>query len=435
MCDVAHWSPELTLQGHPASPPCCADYFVRFHFTQFLKLYHNPDRDHQATFLCRKHMATLLVLAQAGGDAGPHVRHRFLQLSVVDFFVRELALEFEVNQPGVATMHRSDSSFSDVGPVSTSGGPKSGAGARFARIGSWKASPAGSARDSPLVGQQPGSQGRHKRGLSLTGNDLLEGNQPTPSPRVPKLRLPGSGDKLGGGDAPSSPALSPGSVSSGAAGRPSSRFGSPRVTSRIGREAATQAANAAAAASSSSQDTTERPAVPKLGLGALGLSLESPDAEAPSNPQSVTSGDGRISAAASVPPLQLAGGQGRPHPPGLALPPRPLERFISAAISLDAEWPASGRAGPSDSKEETLEEESEEVEASEEHGTGSRRRGGRRRWPSGSSVGSLPTGFAFTGDLDADVELLEALEQHVRWVLRSLLNVFSRLSLGESSTF
>lgn len=59
--------------------PSRADFYIRFHFIQFLKLYHNPQRDHQALFLCRQHMDTLLVLA--GCKACPHIRHRFHQLS------------------------------------------------------------------------------------------------------------------------------------------------------------------------------------------------------------------------------------------------------------------------------------------------------------------------------------------------------------------
>lgn len=57
-------------------PP--TDFYIRFHFIQFLKLYHNPQRDHQALFLCRQHMESLLVLA---ASTAPHIRHRFQQLS------------------------------------------------------------------------------------------------------------------------------------------------------------------------------------------------------------------------------------------------------------------------------------------------------------------------------------------------------------------
>lgn len=64
--------------GHLRFPLPPADFYVRFHFVQFLKLYHNPQRDHQALFLCRQHMDVLLVLA---ANKSPHIRHRFHQLS------------------------------------------------------------------------------------------------------------------------------------------------------------------------------------------------------------------------------------------------------------------------------------------------------------------------------------------------------------------
>lgn len=78
---VASFAKRVVSQ-HVAFPPLSphsADFYIRFHFIQFLKLYHNPQRDHQALFLCRQHMDTLLVLA--GCKACPHIRHRFHQLS------------------------------------------------------------------------------------------------------------------------------------------------------------------------------------------------------------------------------------------------------------------------------------------------------------------------------------------------------------------
>ena len=93
--------------GAPGSPfaeeKATSDYYIRMHFVQFLKLYHNPTRDHQALFLCRKHMEVLLALSTTHGSL-PHIRHRFLQLSVVDFFVRELSLEFESTQQRPRTL-------------------------------------------------------------------------------------------------------------------------------------------------------------------------------------------------------------------------------------------------------------------------------------------------------------------------------------------
>lgn len=405
-----------------------ADYFVRFHFIQFLKLYHNPGRDHQAAFLCRQHMATLLVLARAGCEQAPHVRHRFLQLSVVDFFVRELALEFETSQPGVGGgMPRAEASYGSVSEL-LSAGSKAVAARRLSHIGSWKGSPTGSgaAADLPLSAggvqrhphQHNGSQSKHKRSVSHPGKELLHQDELgtiIQSPLIPKLRLPGSAGKLSFSEACPSP-HSPASERSDMSGvRPSSRRESSppgRATSRLGREAVGTGAVAGCRLSapddaSSAHPSSGQSAEPKLGLGGLALSIDLPDIAVASDEEegvplgSSGTGDGRISVAASVPPLKLASGTTS----------RPLERFISAAISLDAEWPASSRAGPSDSKE-TVDEEEESGGGFRNRKNGAGGGGGtrRRRWPSGSSVGSLPTGFAFTGDLDEDVELLEALE-------------------------
>ncbi len=73
-----------------ARPPAPADHYVRFHFIQLLKLYHNPQRDHQALFLCRQHIDLLLAMARAGV---PHIRQRFHQLSVMEFFVKEVGAD------------------------------------------------------------------------------------------------------------------------------------------------------------------------------------------------------------------------------------------------------------------------------------------------------------------------------------------------------
>jgi hypothetical protein len=88
----------LGATGSPyAADKATSDYYIRLHFIQFLKLYHNPYRDHQALFLCRKHIEVLLTLATEHSDV-VHIRQRFLHLSVVEFFVKEVSLEFEATQ-------------------------------------------------------------------------------------------------------------------------------------------------------------------------------------------------------------------------------------------------------------------------------------------------------------------------------------------------
>ena len=91
------------------------DYYVRLHFIRFLKLYHNPNRDHQATFLCRQHLSMLCTLAQAARKSqGSNASKRFQHLSVVGFFVKEMSLEYEALESEVSYSQfqaRSESSY------------------------------------------------------------------------------------------------------------------------------------------------------------------------------------------------------------------------------------------------------------------------------------------------------------------------------------
>ncbi|GAB4821632.1 hypothetical protein N2152v2_008678 [Parachlorella kessleri] len=90
----------FSAPGNPfVADKATTDFYIQFHFIQFLKLYHNPQRDHQARALCKKHMEVLLALASS---KLPHSRKRFQQLSMMDFFVREVSLEFECSEPRVA---------------------------------------------------------------------------------------------------------------------------------------------------------------------------------------------------------------------------------------------------------------------------------------------------------------------------------------------
>ena len=89
------------------------DYYVRLHFIRFLKLYHNPNRDHQATFLCRQHLSMLCTLAQAARKSQrSSASKRFQHLSVVGFFIKEMSLEYEALESEVCYSHlRSESSY------------------------------------------------------------------------------------------------------------------------------------------------------------------------------------------------------------------------------------------------------------------------------------------------------------------------------------
>ena len=429
-------------------PTFFADHYVRFHFIQFLKLYHNPHRDHQAPFLCRQHMAALLSLA---GTAAPHVRHRFQQLSVIDFFVRELSLEFEASKPGGGRLGAADGgSAADLlsaGRTASLG--KLQASTAFKK----KGSPAGSAREgSPALAQI-----NHKRTRSQSGIPLLplssrkeEPTSPwtTPSPSVPKLRLPGSAPRSGDSaqHTPSTENPQRGAATlhqqQSAAAAASSRRGSPRGTSRLGREAAAVAVQReqqqqyAAATDAGSTIGVQRPSlmIPPLALlNPRGFSSP-PGADASPSPSPQSSGappvaslmlssssgdddddvyEDRISTVTSiqVPPLQLqrrqsptssgvaAGGGGAG---GGGQSSRALDRSISAAISLDKGWMPSARTAA--------------AAAAAGGGGGGESSGGAAVSQKKVSISEetsvvLPSGFVFTGDLDEDVERLEALER------------------------
>ena len=92
------------------------DYYVRLHFIRFLKLYHNPNRDHQGVFLCRQHLSMLCTLAQAARKSqNSYASKRFQQLSVVGFFVKEMSLEYESLESEVRYSHMRSESSVDSG--------------------------------------------------------------------------------------------------------------------------------------------------------------------------------------------------------------------------------------------------------------------------------------------------------------------------------
>ena len=365
-------------------------------------------------------MAVLLTLASS---AAPHVRHRFLQLSVVDFFVRELSLEFEATQPGggrsaLPEVSSTGSFFDQLNRPGSTGLLQSGA----------RRNP-DTSRDGLPIDQLPNASGLAKRGRSHSSGHLLQlpsdrskdSGSPynTPSPPIPKLRLPGSGNRSHEGSKGTSPAGAESPRRLAFTRGASSRRGSPpRGASRLGREAAAQAASAAAEASggggASGTGSGSRPLIPKLGLGALGLSSreadDDEDMESSLSPgpgprevsdSSEDEDDQRIStvAAVHVPPLELLQ-QLTPSGTGGG---RPLDGSISAAISLDKEWMPSARAGAAASRAAGFGGGSSSspvvdmnVEVSQEGA-----------W----SPAKLPSGFVFSGDLDEDVERLEALER------------------------
>ncbi len=420
-----------TLFSAPGSPfiadKIVADHYVRFHFIQFLKLYHNPDRDHQAIFLCRQHMAVLVALA---GSSAPHVRHRFQQLSVIDFFVRELSLEFEASQPNGGRLGPSEGSTGDLLAVGRGGS------AGKLRSNLKKNSPASSSLDmKPPLASTLQNSAHHKRNRSQSGVPMLpltDKGSPwtTPSPTIPKLRLPGSGARSSMENEQKTPTAageettSPHYLSANNRG----------ASSRLGRDAAAQAAQAAASGSATS--TTTAVLVPRLaGLGltpphgsTYSFNEEEDDDNAsqggPPTSSSTDSdndeADDRISSAVAalpVPLLELPRGQA---PLERAGPSRPLDRAISAAISLDRGWLPSARTAAAAS------------DASASNDGGGR---GQRNSTSEENK-AVPSGFVFSGDLDEDVERLEALERvsyryRINYIARSFfLSLFFFFNAG-----
>ncbi|KAL4458989.1 hypothetical protein ABPG75_013854 [Micractinium tetrahymenae] len=416
----------FSAPGSPfAADKFVSDFYVRFHFVQFLKLYHNPQRDHQALFLCRQHMDILLVLA---ANKSPHIRHRFHQLSVLDFFVRELSLEFEAKQPARGRMHRLSSNGSQLEHRRTS------SGSTFGGLESGIASPTMSLRlptvHEPEALASPGAAvpllRLPSRGSGGFGAAVAEAAGVASSPvlqlppgiggrgAVPRLNLGGAVPSLPSPGGQSTP--SPGN--SARHGRPplppSARSGkgaTPRLTSRLGRTLSarsTDPALAAALAAAPHQQQHQqhqqhqtsqqqppalapaagglaKPGIPKLGLAGVGRSLSSGVGRAEQAPAAAV-------AASAVPAVR---------------PPCPEGRAPSRVHFS----PTPSRLAASDGESDT------DSDSSSDDG-GSPPVGGSAGMASGAASMRLtplgldvPAGFTFTGDLEEDLDRLEALEE------------------------
>jgi hypothetical protein len=408
------------LFAAPGSPYAgdkpCSDFYVRFHFIQFLRLYHNPDRDHQAVFLARQHMAALLALAGAGGPAAPHLRQRFQQLSVVDFFVRELSLELEASREGAGAPPRRDSSSAGSAAEIAALSPAAPAGEPPAP-GSAPASPEATPRGLAALGKARHRRAQSHSSISAVGRLLQEGparkigsagskgslgslGSLGSGPAVPKLRLGASfgGDEDSDAAAPGSPG-SPGSAPRRRAPDlpPPARAGSLRTPSRLGRDAP-------AAGGEPEGGLTRRlgaPLVPKLGLAGLGMTEPAGPTAPPDFPG--FDDEPRVHASpagpahAAPPPEAGAAGEGEG-------PPKRLVSMVSAAISLDCDWPLSTRGdGDGDG-------DGDGQAGGDGDGDGAAAAAPTPARMAGFPASMLPKGFVFSGDLDEDVEMLEALE-------------------------
>eukprot|EP00887_Chlorella_sp_A99_P006671 scaffold3.g6671.t1 len=375
-----------------------SDHYVRLHFIQFLKLYHNPQRDHQALFLCRQHLAVLQVLAGAGAA---HARHRFQQLSVLDFLVRELGLEAEAAQPGRCPAARAGSMASNARRSSSTS----------SLLDSARASPQSSPAASVVMRQgaeaaQPGAPPAPLPRLPLTAAPAPaadnapvaqgSGGKLHSSLAVPRLNLGGfgSGASSPGGSGTSSPR-------SARLGRPplppSARAGmgnTPRVSSRLGRLPSGQAADRA-------------PTPPSL--------LADAKAAKPSGSAFAIAADARTGAAASdakpaVPRLGLASlshasGSGEQQQQRVAAPAVPQ---LQLGAALGAQRHAESH--PSASTLDADSSSDEEVDGEAGRASGGRP-GAAGQGPRTFAGMAVPPGFVFSGDVEEDLERLEALEQ------------------------
>ena len=395
---------------------------MRLHFIQFLKLYHNPQRDHQALLLCRQHLQLLQTLA-AGGAL--HTRHRFQQLSVLDFLVRELSLELEAQHPGRRSAaagsapRRSSSASSALELDSGRGGGGGGA--------SGASSPASS------LARQPALDAAVARSASAPVPTLrlpLREAQAPQQPRglggaaVPRLNLGGFGGLAGGAaHSPRDSGTPP--PSSSRLGRPplppSARaaLGStPRMTSRLGRlpsvdRTPTPASmlgggapdNKGGRTSSSTfavaadgrmnmqlaplPPAESRTAVPRLGLG--GLSKAGSD------------DCGMQQAHQQQQQQQQQQYHGGPAPP--AIPALQLHGLGRGASTPQLQRPPSP-APPSDACSSS----SSDAGDYEREGHGAATIPPVSGQPTPAQVAELPTNFAFSGDLEEDLDRLEAME-------------------------
>lgn len=351
--------------------------------------------------------------------------------------MRELSLEFEAKQPARGRMHRLSSGGSQLehrrtSSSSTIGGLESGT-----------ASPTLSLRLPTVLEpeQQASPAGVPLLRLPSRASGAVGAADPTGSTSTPGVQLPPgissrgmAVPRLNLGLARSVP--SPGGQSSPSPGNsarhgrpplpPSARSGmgaTPRLTSRLGRTmsarssdlAASVAATAAAAAppqlpstqqassgaaprlsaasngsSAPSGGGASKPGIPKLGLAGIGRSLGG------AAPSEQPAGSG-----AAALPARPPGAEGRPG--RVHFSPTPSRQAPSEAGS-DSEGSSTSDGSSSSSDDDEDEDEGP---------TAAGRRSSEatsRLTPAGFDV---PAGFTFTGDLEEDLERLEALEDQV----------------------
>jgi len=69
------------------------DTYMGFHYLSFIKLYNNESEDVGVIEICKLHLNVLLAFATAKNEK---IIRKFYQLRSVDFLVREIMLEFDI---------------------------------------------------------------------------------------------------------------------------------------------------------------------------------------------------------------------------------------------------------------------------------------------------------------------------------------------------
>ncbi|CAL8469507.1 g9048 [Coccomyxa elongata] len=381
------------------------DQVVHLHFLHFAKLFHSRSLSETNNTMCRRHLEVLRAMARS---KAPAVRRRFYQLRVMDLLVRELSLEYEAAQQGrlppaaaarppSATSAGTDSPGSPARPAGKSAGQAGALSSPFLnksgqpfKVPPLQLSPAPSATSLDLRGlatghsTPPRSAGSGRSDAvtareasfgSLAGGQNIapslsgHGSRPTTAGKPPLCSSRRSGNARESPVRSSCLSASQRPSSAPSSGRP---FAAPSaalpsaITPRLGR------ANTA---------------VPRLLLQSALLHAA----------QAVASGPPEADGHTPVPP-SASGSAGVEAEGGHEA------EVLQCSESVVAETSRSDCSTDEDDDECSS---SSDCDSDASEGEATRRQGSSRRGAASSRNAAM---FQFTGDLDADVAALEAIE-------------------------
>ncbi|BDA44756.1 probable serine/threonine-protein kinase par-1 at C-terminar half [Coccomyxa sp. Obi] len=381
------------------------DQAVHLHFLHFAKLFHSRSLGETTSTMCRLHLEVLRAMARS---QAPAVRRRFYQLRVMDLLVRELSLEYEAAQQGRLPPAAARP------PSATSAGT-----------------------DSPGSPARPAGKSTGQAG-ALSSPFLNKSGQPF---KVPPLQL---------SPAPSATALDLRSLATGHSTPPRST-GSARSEAVTAREASfgslAGGQNIAPSLSAHGSRPTTAGKPPLCSSRRSGHARESPSrssrlsalqrpSSAPSSgrpfaapsaafPSAITPRLGRANTA--VPRLLLQSAMLHAAQAGASSPPEtggqtPVPPSAGGSAGVEAEGAheaevlqcsesvmaeTSRSDGSTDDDDDDECSSSSDCDSDASEGETTRRQAGSRR---GAASSRNAATFHFTGDLDADVAALEAME-------------------------